>query len=81
MYAKKIDNASSAELEKIFDDEFWDKFSDEIFKFQNILKEAGFGFGFRVINEITRFMAAAYKYENKPEKWNENWKRYCKKIF
>lgn len=73
---QELRKMSIHELEKIFDDEFWDKFSDEIFKFQNILKEAGFGFGFRVINEITRFMAAAYKYENKPEKWNENWKRY-----
>lgn len=73
---QELRKMSIHELEKIFDEEFWDKFSDEILKFQNILKEAGFGFGFRVINEITRFMAAAYKYENKPEKWNENWKRY-----
>ena len=73
---QELRKMSIHELEKIFDEEFWDKFSDEILKFQNILKEAGFGFGFKVINEITRFMAAAYKYENKPEKWNENWKRY-----
>ena len=73
---QELRKMSIHDLEKIFDEEFWDKFSDEILKFQNILKEAGFGFGFRVINEITRFMAAAYKYENKPEKWNENWKRY-----
>lgn len=73
---QELRKMSIHELEKIFDEEFWDKFSDEILKFQNILKKAGFGFGFRVINEITRFMAAAYKYENKPEKWNENWKRY-----
>lgn len=73
---QELRKMSIHELEKIFDEEFWDKFSDELLKFQNILKEAGFGFGFRVINEITRFMAAAYKYENKPEKWNENWKRY-----
>ena len=64
------------DLEKIFDnDEFWSELSNEIFKFQEILKEANFDFGFRVINEITRFMAVAYKYENKPENWT-NWKRY-----
>ena len=40
-----------------------------------MIKEAGFDFGFRVINEITRFMAVAYRYENEPENWT-NWKRY-----
>lgn len=71
-----IQEMSIQELEKIFsDDGFWQELSDEIFKFQKILKESGFDFGFRVINEIVRFMAIAYKYENEPEIWT-NWKRY-----
>ena len=71
-----IQGMSIQELEQVFDNnEFWQELSDEIFKFQEILKESGFDFGFRVINEIVRFMAVAYKYENEPEKWT-NWKRY-----
>lgn len=71
-----IQYMSIQELEQVFDnDEFWQELSDEIFKFQEILKESGFDFGFRVINEIVRFMAVAYKYENEPENWT-NWKRY-----
>ena len=73
---QEIQNMSIQELEQVFDnDKFWDELSDEIFKFQKILKKAGFDFGFRVINEITRFMAVAYKYENEPRNWT-NWKRY-----
>ena len=72
----EIREMSIQDLEKVFDnDEFWNELSNEIFKFQEILKEANFDFGFRVINEITCFMAVAYKYENKPENWT-NWKRY-----
>ena len=48
--------------------------STELFNFQDILKDAGFDFGFRVINEITRFMAVAYVYEDKQSNWD--WKRY-----
>ena len=73
---QEIQEMSIQDLEKVFDnDEFWTELSNEIFKFQEILKEANFDFGFRVINEITHFMAVAYKYENKPENWT-NWKRY-----
>ena len=73
---QEIQNMSIQELEKIFNNnEFWIELSDEIFKFQEILKKAGFDFGFRVINEIVRFMAVSYKYENEPENWT-NWKRY-----
>ena len=64
------------ELKEFFaNDEFWEILSDEIFKFQEILKSAGFDFGFRVINEIVRFMAVSYKYEREPENW-DNWQRY-----
>ena len=54
---------------------FWNLLTDEIFKFQEILKESGFDFGFRVINEIVRFMAVAWEYEGKPTEFI-NWKRY-----
>ncbi|MDO5849908.1 MAG: hypothetical protein Q4P14_01720, partial [Methanobacteriaceae archaeon] len=60
---------------KVQNEEFWDLLSDEIFKFQNILKESGFDFGFRVINEIVRFMLVAWKYEGCPKNWT-NWERY-----
>jgi len=53
----------------------WDVLSNELESFQYILKEAGFDFGFRVINEILRFMCVAWTYEGKPETWN-NWERY-----
>jgi MoxR-like ATPase len=73
---QEIQQMSIQELEKVFNnDEFWMELADEIFKFQEILKKAGFDFGFRVINEITRFMAVSYKYENEPKNWT-NWKRY-----
>ena len=55
--------------------DFWEVLSDEIFKFQEILKKSGFDFGFRVINEITRFMLVSWKYENSPQNW-DNWQRY-----
>ena len=54
---------------------FWDVASDELFKLQNTLKEAGFDFGFRVINEIMRFMYVSWEYEEEPSNWT-NWKRY-----
>lgn len=69
------------ELHNILEDvtvnggDFWTILSNEIFKFQEILKGSGFDFGFRVINEITRFMTVAWIYENKPNYW-ENWERY-----
>lgn len=55
--------------------EFWNTLSDEIFKFQEILKKSNFDFGFRVINEIIRFMYVAWVYEGKPKDW-KNWNRY-----
>ena len=55
--------------------ELWGILTDEINKFQNDLKKAGFEFGFRVINEVIRFMYVAWKYENAPRKW-QNWQRY-----
>ena len=54
---------------------FWDLLTEEIFKFQEILKGSGFDFGFRVINEIVRFMAVAWEYEGKPKEFSK-WTRY-----
>lgn len=53
----------------------WEVMSEELELFQNTLKKSGFDFGFRVINEILRFMFVAWKYEGSPETWN-NWERY-----
>ena len=54
---------------------FWDILSSEIDLFQNILKMSGFDFGFRVINEIVRFMVVSWKYEGEPLEFT-NWARY-----
>ena len=76
-----IRNLGINELKEAFDgvkvqnSDFWDLLSDEIFKFQNILKKSGFDFGFRVINEIVRFMLVAWRYEGSPSEWT-NWERY-----
>ena len=69
------------ELRELFADvsvgeeSFWNLLTNEIYQFQTILKESGFDFGFRVINEIVRFMAVAWEYEGKPTDFT-NWKRY-----
>jgi len=52
-----------------------DVLTDELNQFQLKLKPAGFDFGFRVINEILRFMIVAWRYENSPDNW-DNWQRY-----
>lgn len=49
--------------------------TNELDSFQYALKPTGFDFGFRVINEILRFMVVAWRYENSPDNWN-NWERY-----
>ena len=54
---------------------FWEILSKEINEFQDILKESGFDFGFRVINEIVRFMAVAWKYDGEKSEFT-NWTRY-----
>lgn len=53
----------------------WNVLSEELYKFQEVLKKAGFDFGFRVIDEILRFMYVSWSYEGEPEIW-ENWERY-----
>lgn len=53
----------------------WDVLSNELDLFQSILKKINFDFGFRVINEILRFMFVLWRYEDSPQNW-ENWERY-----
>ena len=60
---------------KVGEKYFWDILSDEIHKFQKTLGKSRFDFGFRVINEIVRFMAVAYKYEGGNGDFIK-WKRY-----
>ena len=58
-----------------YDGILWDVLAGELTEFQVALKDSGFDFGFRVINEILRFMIVAWKYENSPDNW-DNWERY-----
>ena len=53
----------------------WDILAKELTEFQKTLKDSSFDFGFRVINEILRFMVVSWRYENEPESW-DNWQRY-----
>ncbi|PWB85216.1 hypothetical protein [Methanobrevibacter thaueri] len=53
----------------------WEILAKELTELQEILKISGFDFGFRVINEILRFMMVAWRYENSPGEW-DNWERY-----
>ena len=57
------------------EDNLWETLASELTGFQEALKGSGFDFGFRVINEILRFMVVAWRYENSPSEWN-NWERY-----
>lgn len=71
-----IDELREIFSDVVIDDEpFWDVLSYEINSFQTILSKSGFDFGFRVINEIVRFMAVAWEYEGKPSEF-ANWTRY-----
>ena len=72
---REMDINQLKDLFKGINSEFWNTLSDEIFKFQEILKKSNFDFGFRVINEIIRFMYVAWVYEGKPNDW-KNWNRY-----
>ena len=72
---REMDINQLKDLFKGINSEFWNTLSDEIFKFQEILKKSNFDFGFRVINEIIRFMYVAWVYEGKPKDW-KNWNRY-----
>ena len=56
-------------------DNLWDILAMELTGFQETLKGSGFDFGFRVINEILRFMVVSWRYENSPDEW-DNWERY-----
>ena len=56
-------------------DNLWDILAIELTAFQETLKDSSFDFGFRVINEILRFMVVAWRYEKEPDEW-DNWERY-----
>lgn len=76
-----IRNASISDLRNILSDvtfhnqKLWDILSEEIYKIQEVLGEYNLDFGFRVINEIIKFMVVAWKYEGCPDEWN-NWEKY-----
>lgn len=76
-----ISNLNIKELKEILSDisydseSLWDTLAMELTLFQEALKDSSFDFGFRVINEILRFMVVAWRYENAPDDW-DNWERY-----
>lgn len=76
-----ISDLNIEDLKEIFSqinyegDNLWDILAIELTAFQETLKGSNFDFGFRVINEILRFMVVAWRYENSPENW-QNWERY-----
>lgn len=76
-----ISNLNVLDLKDIFtkisynDDNLWPTLAMELTAFQETLKDSSFDFGFRVINEILRFMVVSWRYENSPEEW-DNWERY-----
>ncbi|MBC2734877.1 MAG: EVE domain-containing protein [Desulfobacteraceae bacterium] len=51
--------------------QFTNKISYEIETFQRTLKQIGFDFGFRVINEMMRYMYIAWEVDGKPGSWDE----------
>ena len=56
------------------DEDLWGTLKTELDNFQVVLNNSKFSFGFRVVNEILRFIAAAVEYEKKNE--NFNWEHY-----
>lgn len=73
--AKIEDLKNSLTHVQIPEGNLWTFLAEELHRFQNTLSEAGFDFGFRVIDEILRFMYVSWIYENKPDQWS-NWRRY-----
>jgi len=53
----------------------WDVLVELLDKFYETLEKSQFDFGFRVVNEILRFMYVAWIYEGKPSEFH-NWDRY-----
>ncbi|MBR3112836.1 MAG: hypothetical protein IKH29_03880 [Methanobrevibacter sp.] len=76
-----ISNFNIGDLKEILsgiscnDNNLWDILAIELTAFQETLKDYSFDFGFRIINEILRFMVVAWRYENEPNEW-DNWERY-----
>lgn len=57
------------------DHSLWDVLADEMDSLSDILKDAGFDFGFRTITEIIRFMYVSWIYDSENDHWI-NWRRY-----
>ncbi len=53
----------------------WDSLVSELQFFHTALREPGFEFGFRVTEEVLRFMHAAWIYSGRPNPWPD-WERY-----
>ncbi|MBQ2832751.1 McrB family protein [Methanobrevibacter sp.] len=76
-----ISNLNIEDLKEILseisygDGNLWKELANELTALQEELKGSSFDFGFRVINEILRFMIVAWRYEESPSEWN-NWQRY-----
>ena len=76
---KKIEDLSD-ELKAIANgNDVWKSLTNDLTKINECLKPAGFEFGFRVVNEIIKFMVVSKNYEhnniNEKDGW-ENWHRY-----
>jgi 5-methylcytosine-specific restriction endonuclease McrBC GTP-binding regulatory subunit McrB len=54
---------------------FWPELEIQVAAFQDALRSVHMEFGYRVINEMARFMYVAWKYEGSPVVWS-NWRRY-----
>jgi len=70
-------NHHEPQIEKIRSDleGVWDSLVSELQFFHNTLQEPGFEFGFRVTEEVLRFMHAAWIYKGRPKPWR-GWERY-----
>ena len=79
IYINKVYNIPTMDIEQLkeyikgHDEDLWKNLKDELNKFQSKLEKSGFDFGFRVIDEILRFMVASLQYE---EGKSDNWERY-----
>ena len=70
---EKIVKNQNGEENIIETKKLWDELTIELNELQKILRPSGFDFGFRVIDEILKFMLVAYKFDGQ-EKFD--WKRY-----
>jgi len=74
-YSKNMNESHTDENGIIRECSVLEELTIELNRLNNYLKDSGFGFGYRTVNEILAFMVVAWKYEYKPNIWN-NWRRY-----